>query len=241
MKSKRVLIVDDNDLNRKLFENLIGQRFSFESAKNGLEAVGLAEISTFDLILMDIQMPQMDGITAMKKIRQGRNLSCPIFAVTALDQGFDEFVSKPIRPKEFLLLVQQYLNENPKNTDEVLDFTGSNSVTLDKKVVTHLLKYNSRPVIKKVFDEFLNECRKTEALIDLHDPESFSPELIEKIHEIKGNSGTLGAMRIYNSAAKAENYGRNENFALFNREIKNLRNELGEFRKLLNQETIFDL
>jgi two-component system alkaline phosphatase synthesis response regulator PhoP len=181
MKSKKVLIVDDNDLNRKLFENLIGQRFSFESAKNGLEAVELAEISTFDLILMDIQMPKMDGSTAMKLIRQGRNFSCPIFAVTAfaeqsernyfLEQGFDEFITKPIRPKEFLVLIQQYLNGNPENTVPALEITGEIPATLDINVLKHLLKYSSKSVIKKIFDEFLHECKETEVLIDLH----FSP------------------------------------------------------------------
>lgn len=252
MKSKKVLIVDDNDLNRKLFENLIGQRFSFESAKNGLEAVELAEVSTFDLILMDIQMPKMDGFTAMKIIRQGRNLSCPIFAVTAfaeesdrnhfLEQGFDEFITKPIRPKKFLSLVQQYLNGNPKNSTPASEITGEISATLDENVLNHLLKYSSKSVIKKIFDEFLNECREIEALIDLHYPDDgLSSELIEKIHEIKGNSGTLGAMKIYNSATKAEDYGKKENFNLFGEELKNLRNEIGEFRKFLNQATIFDL
>ena len=88
MKSKKVLIVDDNDLNRKLFENLIGQLFSFESAKNGLDALALTETQNFDLILMDIQMPQLDGITAMRKIRQGNN-RCPIIAVTAFADESD--------------------------------------------------------------------------------------------------------------------------------------------------------
>lgn len=250
MKSKKVLIVDDNDLNRKLFENLIGQRFSFESAKNGLEAVELAEISTFDLILMDIQMPKMDGSTAMKLIRQGRNFSCPIFAVTAfaeqsernyfLEQGFDEFITKPIRPKEFLVLIQQYLNGNPENTVPALEITGEIPATLDINVLKHLLKYSSKSVIKKIFDEFLHECKETEVLIDLHSPDRLSLELIEKIHVIKGNSGTLGALKIYNSAMKAEDYGKKENFTLFNQEIKNLKNEIGEFHEFLNQETIFD-
>lgn len=249
MKSKKVLIVDDNDLNRKLFENLIGQIFSVESAKNGIEAVALTETQNFDLILMDIQMPQMDGITAMKKIRQG-NYRCPIFAVTAfaeesdrasfLEQGFDEFITKPIRPKEFIKLLQHYLlgiDTGKTSSDSTLETTQD---ILDKKIINQLLKYNSKSVIQKVFDDFLVECNETEALINGHQSNLPPIDLIEKIHAIKGNSGTLGAMKIYASATTAEEYGRKENYSQFAEEVKNLKNEIRQFREFLKQETIFD-
>lgn len=248
MKNKKVLIVDDNDLNRKLFENLIGQIFSYESAKNGLEAVALTETLNFDLILMDIQMPKMDGISAMKKIREGSS-RCPILAVTAyaeesdresfLQQGFDDFITKPIRPREFLQLIQSYLAD-----DKLLHrFAFSHELSvgiLDKKIVDQLLKYNSESVIKKIFDEFQAECSEVETLIDSHSQGTHTLELIEKIHTLKGNSGTLGAMRIYASAMKAEEYGRKADFHLFVPEIKNLKNEISVFREFLKQETIFE-
>lgn len=248
MKSKKVLIVDDNDLNRKLFENLIGQIFSFESAKNGLEAVSLAESKDFDLILMDIQMPLMDGITAMKKIRQ-RNTQCPIIAVTAyaeesdresfLQQGFDDFITKPIRPREFIQLIQDHLRGNDIRKNAI-NLTEVENQILDQKIIAQLLKYNSKSVIKSVFEDFLTECTETEALIMRHHKASFSPELLEKIHTFKGNSGTLGAMRIYGSASKTEEYGRKAAFAQFEEELKNLSNEIRQFQEFLKQETIFD-
>ncbi len=249
MKSKTVLIVDDNDLNRKLFENLIGQLFSFESAKNGLEAVSLATEKHFDLILMDIQMPQMDGITAMKKIRQ-KSTRCPILAVTAyaeesdragfLEQGFDDFITKPIRPKEFLQLIQAHLTggeseKKPQPNKESLH------EIVDKKIIDQLLKYNSKAVISRIFDEFLIECNETETLIAKYRSDGFSLDLIEKIHALKGNSGTLGAMRIYDSASKAEAHGREANAVPFEQELKNLSNEIREFGEFLKQETIFDI
>jgi two-component system alkaline phosphatase synthesis response regulator PhoP len=248
MKSKKVLIVDDNDLNRKLFENLIGQIFSFESAKNGLEAVALTQDEDFDLILMDIQMPQMDGITAMKKIRQGSS-NCPILAVTAyadesdrasfVEQGFDDFITKPIRPREFIKLIQDHL----KGKEIGQNSTSSTKVhyqILDQKIILQLLKYNSKSVITSLFEDFLVECTETEVLIERHDLASFSQELLEKIHIIKGNSGTLGAMTIYESASKVEDHFRKENLGQFEIEVKNLKNEIQHFREFLKQETIFD-
>lgn len=249
MKSKKVLIVDDNDLNRKLFENLIGQIFSYESAKNGLEAVAMTEIQNFDLILMDIQMPQMDGITAMKKIRQGNN-RCPIIAVTAfaeesdrtsfLEQGFDEFITKPIRPKEFIKLLQNYFSGNETGKTSLESTSETTQDILDKKIIDQLLKYNSKAVIKKVFDDFLVECTETEELIDGNHSNTPPLDLIEKIHAMRGNSGTLGAMKIYTSATQAEEYGRKENYPQFAEEVKNLKNEIQQFREFLKQETIFD-
>ena len=249
MKSKRVLIVDDNDLNRMLFENLIGQLFSFQSAKNGLEAVSLAENHDFDLILMDIQMPKMDGITAMKKIRQGHNPDCPILAVTAyaedsdkhsfLEQGFDDFVTKPIRPREFLQLVQSYLKGSVKKSQTSYQEEEGKAI-LEKQILKQLLKYNSQAAVQKVLEDFLTECEETEHLVLKFETHPESKNLIEKIHTLKGNSGTLGAQRIYFSAQKAEELWRKERVQEFQEELKNLKNEIRQFRDFLNQETIFD-
>lgn len=249
MKSKRVLIVDDNDLNRRLFENLIGHLFYFESAKNGLEAVELATKQKFDLILMDIQMPLMDGITAMKKIRQECPAVCPILAVTAyaeeadrgsfLAQGFDEFITKPIRPQDFLKLIQGYLIDKkgtiPNNGSQHAEI-----FTLDRKVLDQLLKYNSKETIRKLFTELVLECTETETMIDAHKPEADSTDLMKKIHTLKGNSGTLGAMGIFYCAKKAEELDRNEKYAEFGQEMKKLKNEIRQFRDFVNQELIFD-
>lgn len=250
MKSKRVLIVDDNALNRKLFESLIGHLFSYESAKNGLEAVNLATKQKFDLILMDIQMPLMDGITAMKKIRQQCPTICPILAVTAyaeeadrgsfLAEGFDNFITKPIRTKDFLRLIQDYLiiKKNPGIQDEA---DNKEVVVLDRQILDQLLRYNSQQSLQTIFAEFLSECADTETQIDGYQSDGDPSELIRRIHTLKGNSGTLGAMRIFHCAKIAEERARNEKYPEFNQELKKLKNEILQFRDFLHRELIFDL
>ncbi|TDQ18573.1 Hpt domain-containing protein [Algoriphagus boseongensis] len=245
MKSKKILIVDDNDLNRKLFENLLGQIYSFESAKNGREALTLAQSKAFDLILMDIQMPQMDGITAMKKIRMNPGHQCPIIAVTAfaeedersafLSEGFDEFIIKPIRPREFLNTIQSVLQIKKEN---VIEETGENpSAILDKNILQQLFKYNSQATIKSVFEEFLNECSITEKFLE---NEQFDLALLENIHSLKGNSGTLGAQRIYQASQKVEEALRTNQMENWEELISTLKNEIKEFKGFLNLETIFE-
>lgn len=66
MKSKKVLIVDNNDMTRKLIESLIGQLCSFVSVKTSLDAVEQASTVKFNLILMDLQLPGLDGISTQK-------------------------------------------------------------------------------------------------------------------------------------------------------------------------------
>lgn len=246
MKSKKILIVDDNDLNRKLFENLIGQLYQYESAKNGKEALELAQSKSFDLILMDIQMPQMDGITAMKKIKLLPNSTGPILAVTAfaeeseklsfLEEGFDDFITKPIRPREFLQVLQKHLQcSKIEDQEQVME---ESEVILDRALLKQLLKYNSKEAIKKVFEDFILECTITKRLLD--DPDSDLKCILENIHSLKGNSGTLGVRRVYLVSQKAETCLRKQEMENWNEIKTELKNEMDEFRNFLNQETIFE-
>ena len=106
--SLRVLVVEDGLFNQKLLQGLLERRGCDVSlANNGQEAVDSVAEHAFDLVLMDVQMPVMDGLQATKLIREREaalGKSTPIVAVTAgvdrqtcLDVGMDEYLSKPIR------------------------------------------------------------------------------------------------------------------------------------------------
>ena len=113
LKGKRVLVVEDNDLNREITAEILGAEGCFiEEAENGqvaLEKVSTSKIGYYDLVLMDIQMPIMDGYESVRHIRALENkelASVPIVAMTAnafeedkrkaLEAGMDAYVSKPI-------------------------------------------------------------------------------------------------------------------------------------------------
>ncbi len=250
MKSKKVLIVDDNELNRKLFENLIGHLYSFESAENGLEAIESATKTPFDLIIMDIQMPKVDGITAMKRIRAHAFGTCPILAVTAyadetdrqsfLDQGFDEFITKPIKPREFLKVVQSFFQKVPE-LESKSEVESKPTALLNKTTLEQLLKYNSKEFIRKIYFDFLAECDELLDCIEIAEKKSISVSLLEKMHTMKGNSGTLGAERIYQSVLICETYGRQKKASEFINNLEFVKKELKEFKEFLNQDHIFGL
>jgi two-component system alkaline phosphatase synthesis response regulator PhoP len=249
MKSKKVLIVDDNDLNRRLFENLIGEFYDFKSAENGIEALKKLEIEQFDLILMDIQMPQMDGITALKKIKQGKLSDSPVVAITAfadegdrdsfLKMGFDEFMTKPIRPKKFFEVINRAL-ENKSETATIGNDLPFHEVILDRKVVAQLMKFNSRDNIKKVYEDFLTECDEIWEAIENALTENHPEVIMDKLHIIKGNSGTLGANIIYLISQKAESAARLMDQDKLLEYLPILKKEIELFQQFIKEETIFE-
>jgi CheY-like chemotaxis protein len=119
-KVKKILLVEDNIINQKLTRNLlINNGYEVDVAENGEVAIGKFVQRVYDLILMDIQMPVMDGITASKKIRMMEfdnvaGTKVKIFALTAnaqkqdkdecLAAGMDGYISKPLNPKEIPLI-----------------------------------------------------------------------------------------------------------------------------------------
>jgi signal transduction histidine kinase/CheY-like chemotaxis protein len=125
-ESIRVLLAEDNEINTLLACTLLEQLgFSVTCVVNGQEAVEAAAVSAFDLILMDLQMPRMDGLEATRRIRApgGLNSQAPIVAMTAnamrsdreacLAAGMDDFVAKPINAEIFVGVLQRVLDPDP--------------------------------------------------------------------------------------------------------------------------------
>jgi len=114
-----VLIVEDNPTNAELLTAVLGE-YDLDFARNGEEAVKKAEKQKYDLILMDIQLPGMDGVRAMKQINKGNNRETPIVALTSfamkgdrekyLKEGFHDYLSKPIDIEELLSKIDNTLN-----------------------------------------------------------------------------------------------------------------------------------
>ena len=119
-----ILLVEDNEINRMVIQSSL-QYFNCNvtEAENGLDALEILKAQHFDLILMDIQMPKMDGIEATKVIRKELKLSTPIIALTAnafktklkecKEAGMNDYVIKPFQEKVLLqTIVKQTINKN---------------------------------------------------------------------------------------------------------------------------------
>ena len=120
---KTVLVVEDNELNMKLFHDLLeGIGYKTVETRNGLEAIDLARKHRPDLILMDIQLPEVSGLEVTKWLKEDDELrSIPVIAVTAFAMKGDEerirqggceaYLSKPISVAKFIETVKTYIGD----------------------------------------------------------------------------------------------------------------------------------
>jgi two-component system cell cycle response regulator DivK len=119
--SKRILVVEDQEDNRRILRDLLGSAgYDLVEAEDGQAALALVKTQRPDLILMDIQLPLMDGYETMRRIKADPELqSIPIIAVTsyalsgdedkARAAGCDGYVTKPFSPRQLLAKVKEYL------------------------------------------------------------------------------------------------------------------------------------
>ena len=117
---KKVLIVEDNELNMKLFSDLLGAHgYETRETREGLKAIGIARDFKPDLILMDIQLPEVSGLEVTKWLKDDKTLAgIPVVAVTAFAMRGDEkrireggcvgYIAKPITVSSFLATVRKF-------------------------------------------------------------------------------------------------------------------------------------
>ncbi len=121
--TKTVMIVEDNDLNMKLFHDLLDAHgYQTLQTRNGMEALEQARKHRPDLILMDIQLPEVSGLEVTKWLKEDDNLrSIPVVAVTAFamkgdeerirEGGCEAYISKPISVSKFMDTVRQFIGD----------------------------------------------------------------------------------------------------------------------------------
>ena len=131
-----ILLAEDNSIVRDVMVALLTDRgLAVDTVENGFLAVEIARTKTYNLILMDIQMPEMDGLQATRIIRSttttaANNRNTPILALTAtdlegdlqacLDAGMNDCVTKPVEPDHFFSIINRWLRPNePVNTEDV--------------------------------------------------------------------------------------------------------------------------
>lgn len=122
--AKTVMIVEDNELNMKLFNDLLeAHGYATLKTANGVEAIELARAHKPDLILMDIQLPEVSGLDVTRWIKEDENLRhIPVIAITAFamkgdeerirEGGCEAYLSKPISVAKFLATVRTYLGDD---------------------------------------------------------------------------------------------------------------------------------
>jgi PAS domain S-box-containing protein len=212
----RVLLAEDNEINQQIALELLHRvGIIVEVATNGEEALAMALQFPFDAVIMDIQMPIMDGLEATRHIRlEARLQNLPIIAITAnsqpeeikhcLDAGMNSHLDKPIRPERLYGLLSKWIQiiEPPIPTDLLLSKDGDdelpNIVGIDTKDGLQRVAGN-RKLYRRLLSRFLSEHgNTTEKIREALRVENFS-EVAGYLHTIKGVSGYIGAISLCNT------------------------------------------
>lgn len=207
----KILIVDDNRINRALVCAILDEKgLDYNTAENGIEAINEAILDSYDLILMDINMPKLDGCEAMKQIRKyeinNNKNSTAIVALTAnsiygdkekyISLGFDEYLSKPIEFDKLELILKKYLkikeidNSNLIKPIEVIEnvIYSFDEVASKLGINTSILKLLYRQFI----DEYPKNIDKLKQFIQNRDFENIKLQA----HFIKGACSNLQMIKL---------------------------------------------
>jgi PAS domain S-box-containing protein len=251
-RSLRVLLAEDNEVNQLLAVKTLQRRgHTVVVAADGHEALAALESEAVDLVLMDIQMPGMDGFAATAAIREREKLTggrVPIVALTAhamkgdrercLAAGVDAYVSKPLRVEELFEAISRLL---PADAEAVPAPAGSGPPAASGRpteAVSDLAAAlnrveGDRRLLGKMIGLFLAQAQRLLPEIRGAGERGDGKALERAAHKLKGSMGTFGAARASEAAGRLEAMGRDGGFAQAGEALADLEREVARLREAL--------
>lgn len=250
----KILLTEDNSINQQVATEFLEDAGVIVTiANNGKEACDLIEHKNFDLVLMDIQMPIMDGYQATAQIRKSQNSNIPIIAMTAhaisgyreqcLKSGMNDYLTKPINVEELYRIIYRNLSGITQETPETRKNEIESSVAIVK--INSSSKINTGAALKQVagnkklldrlLNEFLKDYSEYAKEIEYHLEINSTEEARRKVHTIKGLAGTFVMKDLQEAALALEKNIKEENkaqisesLAIFSSELNEVISELSE-------------
>ncbi|QOJ30212.1 MAG: response regulator [Ignavibacteriales bacterium] len=226
-----ILLAEDNPVNKKVVMRVLTDSgFNADSVSNGIEAINaLGTPGKYHLILMDVQMPVMDGLTATGMIRELENSysRIPVIALTAhalsgdrekcISAGMDDYITKPIRNDELISAIDRHLRidysnllasdpepvtapEEEKNGTMIFDRVHFGAISLDNPEFQ-----------KDLMQTFIQDCGRRVDNLHQAIEDHNQPVIISESHTIKGSAFSIGAMQLGELAKEIEEHARGDN------------------------------
>jgi signal transduction histidine kinase/CheY-like chemotaxis protein/HPt (histidine-containing phosphotransfer) domain-containing protein len=232
---QRVLVAEDNAINREVARELLRMAgLEVGEANNGLEALEQLELGIFDAVLMDVQMPELDGIETVRRIRNQPHLQkLPVIATTAhamlgdrerfLAAGMSDYLAKPISEGALLQVLARWLkhDDSAQRADaprtQVVAAVGASlpppllpSTATALAVDEALLRVGGNlPLYLKLVEDFDADNRDLVGKLGVFLAAGKHQNALDLLHTVKGSAATIGAMSLAESAAKLEQLLRN--------------------------------
>jgi signal transduction histidine kinase/CheY-like chemotaxis protein len=259
----RILVAEDNEVNQQLAIRMLEKRgHKVVVAGNGRQAVAAFENEPFDLILMDVQMPEMNGLEATALIRRmeagngapsesagdAYSRRVPIIAMTAramkgdreecLSAGMDAYVSKPVRVDELFSAISSLVSSSPQDNGRTAGGTLSEEAAASTRDVLDAPALLARvdgdvEFLRKVVDVFLGNCKGQLSEISDSISRRDCNQLCETAHTLKGVLGGLHADAAVEAVLKLEKIGKEGNLAEADQALANLQRELDRLTPVL--------
>jgi len=234
--SGNILVAEDSKLNQVLIKKLLEKHgVTVTIVDDGAAAVGAATKDDFDIILMDIQMPVMNGYEATERLKK-TNIKTPIVALTAnamvgddkkcFDAGFDEYISKPIKREKLVEILEKYLYERDESAMNEID-EAKEQIDQIGRMCEDVAQNGSQKDVDECpinWDFVMETCGDEEIVKAIGDSFlSDSPDMLKSLrgaidggkgkeillyaHKMKGSALNLGARKLADKAAPIEDAG----------------------------------
>jgi signal transduction histidine kinase/CheY-like chemotaxis protein/HPt (histidine-containing phosphotransfer) domain-containing protein len=237
----RVLVAEDNAANqlvaRKILEKM-GCRVDIVG--NGIEAVDAATHFPYDLIFMDISMPEMDGMAATRKIRRltGKNAEIPIVAMTAhalkgekeqfLAAGMNDYLQKPVPVRHVQLLVKKWVERKDSDKDTTDGDLNTNIPVLDENILKELGREAGEDMIMELVQCFIDDTSSRTIDIENVIAENNLAALEAQAHSLGSSAGTFGCMQLHHICRDIERLLREGNSSAAQKMTSDLKSTIKE-------------
>ncbi len=247
----RVLVAEDNAINQKvavkMLENL---GYHADVAADGSEAVEALTRIPYAAVLMDVQMPEMDGYEAAAKIRrredqQGHKRGrTPIIAMTAnamqgdrertLEAGMDDYVAKPVKREDLRAVLESWVRkEEAAATDSESLVSPGTADSLDRAAIENLRELGGDEMLSELAQLFFNDARSSLRILKEAIEEADADTIGRAAHGLGGSSGNMGAIRMATICAKLQGIGASGDLSHASELLENLRVEFNHVQLAL--------
>lgn len=217
-KTARLLLVEDSQANQVVALAILRKAgYKADAVADGQEAITAVKSLPYDLVLMDIAMPGMDGFEATKRIRKlsGDISSIPIIAMTAnvmqgdrekcLSFGMNDYLEKPINKDALFRVLEHWVPESTVEiSNQYPEQIPDEDILVDERVLKQLEQDTSPELVPEMVEIFVRETRVRLGIVNQACHESDSTRLQQEAHVLKSSAGTYGALRLQALAKKVE-------------------------------------
>jgi len=221
LNKMNVLVVDDNNINLKVATTLLSNEgANVCTAKSGPEAILAISSNTFDLILMDLEMPEMSGMEATRRIRQSKTYAkdIPIIALTAhafsdvrreaIEAGMNDLLAKPYKPEQLFEIINKWCG-SVSNMQIKPDINKQNHAEKTLPIYDYESAIQTvsgdKDIAKELLEDFINSLPDCESTIKDYKSTDNYAKLYDIIHKLSGSASAVGATALHSETLILQN------------------------------------